>query len=286
MQQQKRAPNSDADQSAALSPESAPAVGMGNAAMSDLIGQLQESEVALEGKAKHTHKGVVGEPSAMLVGHMMPRLHQAHHVHMLENGDCAINLSRADLTTEIRIWPRESGPYYSPLLEFASYYGSGYDPKFNVYEGVMKHEEQHVQEALASYEALIGTFRGEVAAIANPSAVAAEQLYQEAWKRFQDAFRKDFMASGEDPARKAEWRHYHQCFEQCLCNPLQYDFLDWMVSAEEAGKVLDILEKVTKGARLQAVEAMGNQGLLDTFQRELSGNDLARWHEIVRALNG
>lgn len=129
------------------------------------------------------------------------------------NGRFRINLQNLDLHTQIFIKSRQD-PTWSNIEDFEDHYGKPHDTSFATYEGVLLHENQHVEERIAVFNRHLPAFREQVKAIEASTKEEALERYEELYEKFERAVDAEYWAIGEAPARALEWEYYHEAYEQ------------------------------------------------------------------------
>ncbi|MDY0060945.1 MAG: hypothetical protein RBU45_14125 [Myxococcota bacterium] len=129
------------------------------------------------------------------------------------NGRHRIQLNRLDLQTQIFI--RGKGdPNWSCIDEFEDHYGGPHDTSFATYEGVLLHEQQHVNERTAIYNKHLAAFQSKVSRIEGASSQEALEQYEELFAEFEAKVDREYYEVGEVPARALEWEFYHALYEK------------------------------------------------------------------------
>ncbi|WP_428266379.1 hypothetical protein [Haliangium sp.] len=271
-------------------PEQKPKAGADHA----LIGVEQSSSTQGEGehKARHVDEGVGTETDGGLNGHLDEWHVETHTVNGTGPGGAGPYTVTAnlDLHTKVYIWPENTAGRWNEIADFAPYYGGPYDPGFNMYQGTLNHENQHVVEAVSAYNGAIGAYNAGVAAISAATAAAAEAQYQAVWSTYKAAYKAAYWASGEALGYAVEWRYYHTQFDAFLADPLSYGLFDWCVTDGDANKVAGLLEKIrtngNAGALATAAAGLKANGVLARLADNLSAADKATYANLLTALGG
>ena len=234
-------------------------------------GKEGASETARAGKQRGTKWRVVEEalaPEGMdgANGHVSYWVSDEAEVLRRDRG-YGLELHGFDLHTRVHV--REPGDAsMKPLESFSPYFGGPFDPSFAEFSGILLHEQQHVAELRAAWDALYPSFAARIEGIDAGSPEEAEAAYREAFEEFDDLLFETYFASGEVQARSKEWEHYHLEYEKRCGRPA--GARGGAAQAASAGAAHG--EKETAAAHGQA----GMAGGAKAEKPSLLG-DLARW---------
>lgn len=105
---------------------------------------------------------------------------------------------------------------YNDISEFKDYYENNlpYDESFNTEQGVIVHEQMHVEEYRAAYKTLRPAFLQDIANIRADSAGEAARLARARFEKFKTDFRR--LTRSEHSATNAEWDYYRKAYEEHL----------------------------------------------------------------------
>ncbi len=130
-----------------------------------------------------------------------------------QDGLYRVSVEQLDVHTQVQIRSRHD-PAWSPIEEFEDHYGGEHDTSFATYDGVLLHENQHVEERIEVFNKYLPWFRDQVAHIEAETEQEALEKYEEAYEAFERRVDSEYFTIGEVPARALEWEFYHALYEK------------------------------------------------------------------------
>ncbi len=89
---------------------------------------------------------------------------------------------------------------------------TSYSPAFNIYEGSLTHEQQHVKEVVGAFNKYRAGFVADVGKISKPTKAEAKTEYDTLFAAFKTNVFNEYWSSGEALAEAAEWAFYHTLY--------------------------------------------------------------------------
>lgn len=130
-----------------------------------------------------------------------------------QDGHFRVGLEQLDLHTQVQIRGRQDAAW-SPIEDFEEHYGGDHDTSFATYDGVLLHENQHVEERTQVFNKYLPWLRDHVSHIEAETEQEAFQKYEEIYEEFERKVDTEYFTIGEVPARALEWEYYHAAYEQ------------------------------------------------------------------------
>lgn len=159
-------------------------------------------------KSDHKEHALKNETNADDNGHLDEWITESHTVKK-SGSHYVVTINNLDLHTQVYIWPKATKGRWNKIEDFGKHFNKPYDPGFNIYEGTLKHEQQHVVEAVNAFKAHEAQFRSAVAKIKEPTKAAAAAKYRTLFTKFKKDYNTAYWANGETDGQRVEWEYYH-----------------------------------------------------------------------------